>query len=91
MTSATAAGVAATKRIEQLLRLTFELIEIGSLRKRAGRKSRAVTMSSFRAARCASAGRPVSAHSGRKEFIEAMDCANAFQVDAVLPADTGAP
>lgn len=32
-------------------------------------------MSSFRAGACASAGRPVSAHSGRKEFIKAMDCA----------------
>lgn len=30
-------------------------------------------MSSFRAGACTSAGRPVSAHSGRKEFIEAIE------------------
>lgn len=34
--------------------------------------------------------RPVSAHSGRKEFIEAIEGAS-LQADAVLSADTEAP
>ncbi len=34
--------------------------------------------------------RPVSAHSGRKEFIEAIGVAST-QADAVLSADTEAP
>jgi hypothetical protein len=46
-------------------------------------------MSSFLAAH-AQPWRPVSAHSGRKEFIEAMSVSN-LQADAVLPADTEAP
>jgi hypothetical protein len=48
-------------------------------------------MSSFRAGACASAWRPVSAHSGRKEFIEATRLCDDSQVDSVLSADTGAP
>ena len=40
--------------------------------------------------RVASAVRPVSARSGRKEFIEADDV-DSTQGDSVLPADTAAP
>ena len=52
---------------------------------------RAVTMSSFPATACAAAEAPASAHSGRKEFIDVLDCGTAYQVDVVLSADTVAP
>jgi hypothetical protein len=45
-------------------------------------------MSSFLAALSRQLQRPVSARSGRKEFIEIMDTWGRFQEDAVLPADT---
>jgi hypothetical protein len=35
--------------------------------------------------------RPVSAHSGRKEFIDKGNASSFIQVDAVLSADTAAP
>ena len=48
-------------------------------------------MSSFPGRAFASAVRPVSAYSGRKEFIEDDKLYQLTQVDAVLSADTAAP
>jgi len=68
------------------------LIEIGLVAQQAGGK--ALTghdelLSCRRRSRqpCAR----LSAHSGRKEFIESTDCDGSLQVDAVLSADTAAP
>jgi hypothetical protein len=47
-------------------------------------------MSSFPGRAHARPSRPVSAHSGRKEFIELIVLPT-DQADAVLPADTEAP
>jgi hypothetical protein len=59
------------KRVEQLFRLAFELIEMGTRRKRASGGGHDELLSWPRVRACR---RPVSARSGRKEFID-MNCA----------------
>ena len=68
-------GLAVAERVQEFLRLPTELIEIGVLAQRAsGRDSRGHDELLSWAARWRRPMRPVSARSGRKEFIEATGC-----------------
>jgi len=83
--------VARTVGLEQFLGLSFQLIEVRVRRKltigsTSGRgHDELLSWPRVRVGRC-----PVSARSGRKEFIERSIVPTA-QVDAVLSADTVAP
>src|SRR4051812_44722906 len=83
-------GVPHADGVEQFLRLAFELIENGTRRQAAGvRMGQAGHDELLSWPRVRAGRRPVSARSGRKEFIErSMSWA---QVDSVLSADTAAP
>ena len=83
-------GLAGAERLEQFLRLPFQLIEGGVLAKRTswkrtGRHDELLSWLRLRVNRSC----PVSARSGGKEVIGSLLTID--QVDAVLPADTGAP
>ena len=82
-------GLAGRERLQQFLRLAFELHEVGTVAQRAGGRVFPRDMMSSFPGRALRSRRPVSAHSGRKEFIETMGVA--LQADAVLSADTEAP
>ncbi len=71
--------ISSAKGVEQFLGLPLELIEIGAVAKRTGRRRVAGHDELLFRLRQASAEGPVSAHSGRKEFISVLNSGNPYQ------------
>ena len=71
--------ISSAKGVEQFLGLPLELMEIGAVAKRTGRRRVAGHDELLFRRRQASAEGPVSAHSGRKEFIVSAEFGTAYQ------------